>query len=151
MPGSGVWRCPRCGPRSATTPSPQQWLPAGFELTHVAVLPGTRANAVRGAGTNPPDTDVVSLAYRRGIQQVTVTTRRDGGPTVRWVDPFGTDPSGAEARDLRSGRFHGTTVDVVEGDAVEIPHVWGRGDGLVFTVAGDVTASELTRITGSLR
>jgi hypothetical protein len=131
------------------TPS---WLPDGFELANVTVLTGTRPSEASAGIENPPDTDVISLSYRRGVQQITVSTRRDGGPTVHWVDPFGTK-QGVQPTSIRlqAGRFHGTTVEEVAGDALSSTHVWGRDQGFVFTVAGDVSATDLRRVTESLQ
>jgi hypothetical protein len=143
---------PEVGAAVGYDPVTPAWLPDGFELTNVAVLRGTRASAASAGVENPPDTDVISLAYRRGVQQVTVSTRRDGGPTVDWVDPFGTNQTDQpEEVRLQAGRFHGTTVQEVAGDPVSPPHLWGRADGIVFTLAGDVSPAELRRMAESLQ
>jgi hypothetical protein len=143
---------PQVGAAVGYDPVTPAWLPDGFELANVAVLRGTRASAASAGVENPPDTDVISLAYRRGVQQVTVSTRRDGGPTVDWVDPFGTNQADQpEEVRLQAGRFHGTTVQEVAGDPVAPPHLWGRADGIVFTLAGDVSPAELRRMAESLQ
>ncbi|MCU1352137.1 MAG: hypothetical protein JWM05_1346, partial [Acidimicrobiales bacterium] len=129
------------------------WLPRGYELRMVAVLPG--AGGVlqsTSGGDNPTDRDVVSLGYRRGAEQITITARRDGGPSARWVDPFGTVTDAAAVPKVRLGlgRFYRATAERSAGDVDSSAHVWGRVDGLVFTVSGDLDVTLLTRIAGSL-
>jgi hypothetical protein len=61
-------------------------VPAGFELATVAAA---RSAAPTGPGAvNPPSRSVVSLSYRRGLEQFVVTTRRRGEGD--WRDPFAT-------------------------------------------------------------
>ncbi len=133
------------------TPATPQWLPSGYELSTAAVLPGGPPGLPATAGgDNPPNRDVVSLAYRRGVGQITVTTRRAGTAAEQWKDPFGAGrrPVGqAQQVRLDRGRFLGTTVEQVGGPS---PHLWGRTSDLVFTVAGDLDPSELLRVANSL-
>lgn len=136
------------------TPVVPGWLPADYELSTVAVVrgspPGLPATA---GGDNPPNRDVLSIAYRRGVDQLTVTLRRTADAAESWKDPFVT-ASAAGARVQRSrldgGRFLGTTVEQVTAPGAA-PHLWGRSADFVFTVAGDLEPSQLLKVANSLR
>ena len=137
---------------AATVPA---YIPAGFKLAEVAVAgQASSPGAVNPDGTQAPPQvaqNVIFLSYRRGFEQMTVTTRRGVEPiSDRWTDPFGTVP-GVEARgvELESGRFDGVTVDLVQAQPAW-PHLWGHTDELVFTVGGALPSDELTRIAESL-
>jgi hypothetical protein len=122
-------------------------VPAGFQLAEVAVA---RATAPTASGLNPRSRMVVSLAYRRGLDQLIVTTRvRDTGR--RWRDPFAVP--GVPVRSTRvtfaSGALAGSSVRLAV-DPRTIPHIWALTDELVVTVAGDLTRSELLGVAGSL-
>jgi hypothetical protein len=129
------------------------WLPEGFELAEVAVAPGTGVPTGTEAG-NPPSTDVVSLAYRRGFERVLVTTRLrhvPGFPDV-WGDPLAT---GEGVRDrpepvgLRRGALSGVEANLLIVPR-NIPHLWALADELVVTVSGDLSRTELVDVAESL-
>jgi hypothetical protein len=131
------------------------FIPSGFKLAEVAVS----AEAQSPGATNPDGTQapaqvangVAFLSYRRGFEQMVVTTRRGVTPlSDRWTDPFGTTP-GVEGRaiELESGRFDGVTASSIQTPPA-MPHLWGATDELVFTVSGILTADELTRVANSL-
>jgi outer membrane lipoprotein-sorting protein len=123
------------------------WVPGGYRLAQVALARSTEATA---GGLNPPSRMVVSLAYRRGFDQFTVTTRlRNAGRS--WRDPFA----------IQGVRFHSTTVRLTHNalagsearlvlDSRTIPHIWALTGDLVVTVSGDLTRAELLDVTGSL-
>lgn len=121
-------------------------LPDGYELAEVAVRPG--AARVSPGEANPPSGDVVSLAYRRGFEEVVVTTRRDLGGGQPWTDPFG---PGGDARPVAvtDGRFPPAEAQLVTGTAPG-PHLWVVADDTVITVSGDVSPDDLVRIAESL-
>ena len=71
------------------SPATPEWLPSGFELSNVAVLRGSPlGQPATAGGDNPVNRDVVSLAYRRGVDQLTVTMRRVTNTSDHWKDPF---------------------------------------------------------------
>jgi hypothetical protein len=131
------------------------FIPAGFKLAEVAV-----AGAAQSPGaTNPDGTQaaaqaaegVIFLSYRRGFEQMVVTTREGVTPASdQWTDPFGTIP-GVEGSsvELDSGRFDGVTVATIAAQPA-VPHLWGGTDELVFTVSGVLATDDLTRIANSL-
>lgn len=128
------------------------WVPEGYRLAEVAVA--GRSGAPTGAeAANPRSTGVVSLSYRRGFDQIVVTTRRRGDPAQVWSDPLATG-EGFPDRPERT-LFNRGTLSGVEAKLLivprNIPHLWALTDDLVLTVAGDVGRSELLRIAESLR
>jgi hypothetical protein len=131
------------------------YIPDGFKLAEVAVAGQAQSPGV----LNPDGTQaapqaaqgVIVLSYRRGFEQMLVTTRKGVTPiSAQWTDPFGTTP-GVEGRplELDSGRFDGVTVESIQAQPA-VPHLWGATDELVFTVSGALPADELTRIANSL-
>lgn len=136
-------------------------LPAGYVMAEVTVA--ARAQPTGTEGANPPSTDVVSVAYRRGFDRIVVTTRATGsaevcstvvpgsGPSACWADPLA---SGEGIRDeprpftLSGGALAGSRAELVLSPR-GIPHVWAIGDRLVVTVAGDASGDELARIAES--
>jgi hypothetical protein len=125
------------------TPS---WIPAGYRLAQVAVA---RDSAPAGDGGNPPSRRVVSLSYRRGLDQFLVTTRLRG--TGDWRDPLAS-PQGFvdHPRTVTlTGALAGTDARVVLSPQTT-PHLWALTDRLVVTVSGDLSRTELTRVADSL-
>jgi hypothetical protein len=124
------------------------WLPRGFHLAEVAVADETAATGAGGA--NPRSLRVVSLAYRRGLDQLVVTTRLRGDRP--WTDPVAS-PSGFAEREaplaLATGALTGSDAHVVLEPRTS-PHVWALTRKLVVTVAGDLDRAELVRVAGSL-
>ncbi|MGH3093522.1 MAG: hypothetical protein ACRDOG_14515 [Gaiellaceae bacterium] len=129
------------------------FVPEGYELAEVAVHPGPGFPTGPEAG-NPPSTDVVSLSYRRGLDQLLVTTRLrhvPGSPDI-WDDPLAT---GEGFRDepqrvtLGRGALAGVEAELLIVPR-NIPHIWALTDELVVTVAGDVGRADLLRVAESL-
>ncbi len=129
------------------------WLPEGYRPAEVAVHPGI-GNPTGVEGSNPPSTDVVSLSYRRGLDQMLVTTRRRhvaGWPDA-WTDPLAT---GEGYRDRPERVILGRgTLSGVEAKLLLVPrnapHLWALGDELVVTVSGELGRAELVRVAESL-
>lgn len=125
------------------------WVPDGFQLAEVAVA--RRSSEPTGVeGSNPPSERVVSLSYRRGLDQILVTTRLANG---EWSDPLATGEGFVDRPErirLGAGALAGSEAELVI-DPRGIPHLWTTGPDLVVTVAGDAGRAELVRIAESLR
>jgi hypothetical protein len=123
-------------------------VPRGFAL---AIVAAARNAAATGPGeANPASRRVVSLSYRRGLEQFVVTTRLRGNG--RWRDPFA--PAGVSLRSgqvrLSRGALAGTPAAVVV-DVRATPHLWAVTDRLVVTVSGDLTRRQLIAVAEALR
>jgi hypothetical protein len=124
------------------------WVPEGFALAEVAVA--AQAGPTGREAGNPLSRHVVSLSYRRGFDQLVVTTRTAGSGA--WSDPVATgegyldDPETVVLRRGFAAGASGEVVVVPRG----IPHVWTVADGLVVTVAGALGRDELVRVAESL-
>lgn len=130
------------------TPLVPAWVPEGYGLAEVAVA--ERGGPTGTEGGNPPSRMVTSLSYRRGFDQLVVTTRLAGADD--WSDPLATgegyvdDP---EKLTIRRGALRGASAELVVVPR-GIPHVWALGDDLVVTVAGALSRDELVRVAESL-
>jgi hypothetical protein len=128
-----------------------QHLPTGFKLSAVAFAPNSRATGWEDGG-NPPSRDVVSLLYRRGFDEIIVTTRRTGSSVASWRDPL--QVSRVATSQPEPVVFTGGVLDgpggelVLEPDA--LPHIWTAGPKLVVTIAGTVDRAELLKVATSL-
>jgi hypothetical protein len=130
------------------------FVPEGYELAEVAVHPGSGFPTGAEAG-NPLSTDVVSLSYRRGFDEIAVTTRLRDVPGSQdvWEDPLAT---GEGFRDdpqrvtLGRGALAGVEAELLIVPR-NIPHLWALTDELVVTVAGDLGRADLLRVAESLR
>jgi hypothetical protein len=129
------------------------WLPDGFELAEVAAGPGQVGFTGAEAG-NPPSTDVVSLSFRRGFDQILVTTRLRNVPGYpqEWADPLATGEGFVDRPqkvELGRGVLSGVEANVLVVPR-NIPHLWAQTDDLVVTVGGDLSREELIRVAESL-
>jgi hypothetical protein len=123
------------------------WVPAGFELAEIAVAAESGPTGTESG--NPLSRDVVSLSYRRGLDQLLVTTRRRG--TARWSDPLATGEGFVDEPErvvIRDGALRDVTAELVVAPR-GVPHLWALTDDLVVTVAGDLGRSELVRVAES--
>jgi hypothetical protein len=125
------------------------WVPEGYRLAQVDVA---RESAPTGKeGGDPASRMVVSLSYRRGLDQLLVTTRLRG--TGTWTDPLAS-PEGftdrPESVTIGSGALAGAEAQLVVSPRTT-PHVWALTDRLVVTVGGDLSRSELVHVAGSLQ
>jgi hypothetical protein len=131
-------------------PLAPRWLPAGFARAETAVAVATDPTGAEAM--NPPSRDVVSTAYRRGLQTVVVTTRRVGADPRAWTDPLAAG-EGFLVRPQQICFTRGALAGRCGQQLVApraLPHVWAVAGGLVVTVAGDLTAPELRRAAESL-
>jgi outer membrane lipoprotein-sorting protein len=127
-------------------------VPEGYGLAEVAVARRSAPTGVEGG--NPPSRDVVSLSYRRGLDQFIITTRlrQVPGSVDRWDDPLG---SGEGIRDtpenitLEGGALSGLRADLLIAPR-SVPHLWTLTENLVVTVSGDLSRAELLSVAQSL-
>jgi hypothetical protein len=127
------------------------WVPAGFRLAQVAVADRSRRTG-NEQRQNPPSRGVVSLAYRRGLDEIVVTTRLTGRRRAAWSDPVtvGLLAGRPEPIAFSRGALAGARGELVIDPGV-VPHVWALTDRLVVTVAGNLGRTELRRVAESLR
>jgi len=140
------------------------WAPDGYELAEVAVA--RHGGPTGSEGGNPSSEMVVSLSYRRGLDQFLVTTRLTNPPSW-FVEGDGEsllDPKNAWGDPLATGEGYrdepepvtlaGGALDGVKAKLVivprGIPHLWALTDELVVTVSGDLSRDELLRVAHSL-
>jgi hypothetical protein len=94
---------------------------------------------------------VVSLSYRRGLDQFLVTTRLRGGGA--WSDPLATGEGFVDHPDrvtLARGALAGVGAELLIVPR-GIPHLWALRDRLVVTIGGDLTRAELLHVGESLQ
>jgi len=123
-------------------------LPQGYRLAEVAVA---RRSAPTASGANPSSRGVVSLSYRRGFDQLSVTTRLRLDHGAHWTDPFAVPGLPAAGKPVRidTGALKGLIARLVI-DPRSIPHLWVVTDKLVVTVSGDANEFELLQVARSL-
>lgn len=140
---------PILGRGQAITPT---WLPDGFELATVTVRgEAPFGSEPTGSGRNPPDVGVASVAYQRGPERITVSTRDAGGREGDWIDPFApVDGSTTRTRTLGDGRYNRVRVQLVTEPSGR-GHLWTVAEDTVITVGGDLTSAEALRVASSLR
>jgi hypothetical protein len=139
---------PLLGRGEAVTPG---WLPEGFELEVVAVRADPPAGAASTAGgENPPDEDVLSLGFQRGLERITVTTRAAGVDRSAWSAPFSADLDDERERTLGDGRFNGARAHAGI-DVLGHAHLWLVSGDTVLTISGDLTVDEAFQVARSLR
>jgi hypothetical protein len=135
------------------------FVPKGYELAEVAVAEDSFPTGAEAG--NPPSKMVVSLSYRRGLDQLLVTTRladvpSDVDPSLsveeRWSDPLATGEGFVDDRErvgLDAGALRGHDAELVVVPR-GIPHLWALAGDLVVTVGGDASRAELLRVAESL-
>jgi hypothetical protein len=137
------------------------WLPTGFVQAEV----GYAAQDQRSL--HPDSTDIVSAAYRRGLDELIVTTRVRGSRP--WTNPFLPPPPPPEApssselpgpairpfewepASLSGGAFSGARAERTTRAWYGQSLFWALNDQLSLTVQGDVTVDEMRRIVESLK
>ncbi len=137
-------------------------LPSGFTYFQAAAAHTAAFFVITGAGNagsehRIPSHDVTELQYRSGFLTMTVTCRLEAGmhdPLL--ADPFASDPSQGGAPNAREAVVvHGGALDGVTAKLAippaGVPHLWAFHDGLMITVAGDLTRDQLLQVAGSLQ
>lgn len=125
-------------------------LPPGFGRSATRVA-RTTPSPTGNEALNPPSRDVVSTAYRRGLDRVIVSTRRTGADPDAWADPVASGEGNLvepERVRLTGGALRGATANVVLDPRVE-PHVYVVTDELVVTITGPLTREELIAAASS--
>ena len=123
-------------------------IPAGYHLSEVMV-----AEKPSPTGTNPAVGDIVSLSYRRGLDQFIVTTRPVGTNPGAWRDPLANGEgnfTGPQRVTFSSGALAGRQGHLVIG-SFAAPHLWALTRTLVVTISGDLTRAQLLQVADSLR
>jgi hypothetical protein len=127
-------------------------VPEGYALAEVAIAKSAAPTGVEAG--NPISRNVVSLAYRRGLDRFVVTTRLRHVPGFQdiWDDPLGT---GEGHRDEpEQARLSGGALGGVQAELLiaprNTPHIWAKTDKLVVTIAGDLSRAELLAVAESL-
>ena len=131
----------------AAAPFAPSWLPAGYTLAQV----DTAASAAAVGTGNPDSTNVVSLSYRNGLDQLVVTVRDRG--TGIWSDPLASPDGFADDErpvTLTGGALAGSDARVVV-DPHTLPHLWALTSDRVVTIAGELSGDELVKIAESLQ
>ena len=137
-------------------------LPAGYRRAETNVARSSSSTGNEAA--NPLSRDVVSTAYRRGLDLVLVTTRQRGcgvahcrpdgtGSGPCWSNPLGAGEGFTVPERLltiKTGALAGARVRLTL-DPRAIPHIWALTRNLVVTVSGNLDQQELRRVAQSLR
>ena len=133
-------------------------LPSDFHRLAAAVAPRSRFVIIGGLGETAelPSLDITALNYRAGFLEFTVTTRSEAGMhDPRLADPFATEPDLVATPDqreevtLESGALRGVQAQLAT-PPLGVPHLWAFHDGVLITVAGDLTRDQLLMVANSL-
>jgi hypothetical protein len=137
------------------------WIPEGYELAEIAVA--RESGYPTGVeGGNPASEGVVSLSYRRGLDQFIVTTRLSRvvapgepqrPPEELWSDPLATGEGFVDEPEritLSDGALAGVGAELLIVPR-NIPHIWALTNELVVTVSGDLNRAQLIGVAESLR
>jgi hypothetical protein len=127
-------------------------VPAGFTLDSVNSVAVNRdvASPTGAEGANPPTKPVVTMTWRRGATEFTVTLRPSGGE--QWDDPLGAEGMVLDAQPVRLELPGRPPLEgQVAVDAPVRPHLWGITGDIVVTVSGDLSRADLEQVAGSLR
>ncbi len=125
-------------------------LPQGYVLAEVAVAKSSQPTGKEGM--NPPSRGVVSLAYRRGLDRIVISTRLAGDGASLWTDPLASGEGYVDEplrMVLAGGALDGAGAEVLI-DPLVTPHLWARGHEVILTVSGDASRAELIRVAQSL-
>jgi hypothetical protein len=150
-------------------PAFPSWMPAGFRLASSTYLALPTWKPAGGKLQPEPDSASVSLAYRRGLDAVYVSSSlanagsgsfSSGGKTFKghfddpFVQSYGPGWRYLESRthDVRldSGPFAGEIAHVVVDPSI-LPHLWVTNGGNTATVSGYLSSADMVRVVESLR
>ena len=128
--------------RIGRAPLVPSWVPPGFGRVEVGVAKRWRATGDEQR-RNPVSQDVVSIRYRRGLDELVMTNRLTGPKPSAWGEPVvRSSPMGRRPQEVgfAKGALEGRRGELVI-DANSVPHVWVVGGPLVITVAGNLDAA----------
>ena len=151
-------------------PAFPSWVPAGFVRSGATYgSSGSMERSGAGPWGMTQDTVVLSLAYRRGFDAISVALQPTGnGSGTATVDGrtyvlHGKDPFlqlygpahayiAAHTRKvvLRSGPFAGKIAHIVIDPSV-LPHLWVADALFTATVSGDLLSADMVRVAESLK
>jgi len=126
-------------------------LPHGFTLAGISFASSPPRDPATYGNGNPASRDVISLSYRRGLDEIVVTTRRTGADPSAWFDPFWSSPNLADSPSrttFTGGALAGESGNLVLDSA--FPHIWIAGPKLVVTIGGTVGRADLLEVANSL-
>ena len=126
-------------------------VPDGYVLDAVAVAPGESQNFTGAEASNPTSVDIVHIRYRNGWRTFTTTTRRVGDQPDFWIDPFSGEGQFYDiaAVEVTGPYFLGQIAELSTSPET-VPHLWVRGEDLVFTVTGPLRDFEMVDIVNTL-
>jgi hypothetical protein len=125
-------------------------VPDGFSLSEVAFA--KKGGATGSEGSNPPSRKVVSISYRRGLDQFVVSTRKAGSDPSAWSDPLATGEGFVDEPEqvtIEAGALQGVDAEVLIVPR-GVPHAWTISDDLVVTVAGDLSRDQIVALLNAL-
>ncbi len=126
-------------------------LPSGFGLGEISVAKDAGPGGPEGSNAN--NKNIVFTTYRKGLQQIVVTTRLSANAGQTWNDPLSYEGEPASPKEdvvLQGGAFNGVKATLrVKGKS--IPHVWAIGAHYLLTVSGDASRDDLVDIAQSLQ
>jgi hypothetical protein len=154
--------------QSPTRPLEPRVLPSGFHPFAAAVADRAKftwwsEDGSRNQHYGPPSHDVTQLSYRAGFLQFVVTTRAQPAADeplpadLLVTDPFvmeseadgGENLGEVETVKLEGGAWSGVTAYLVT-PLLDPPHLWAWRDGVLITVGGDLTRSQVLSVANSL-
>ena len=154
--------------QSSTRPLEPRVLPSGFQPFAAAVADRAKFTwwSEDGGGQQhywPQGRDVTQLSYRAGFLQFIVTTRAQPAAheplpaDLLLTDPFvmeseadgGENLGEVETVKLEGGAWSGVTAYLVT-PLLDPPHLWAWRDGVLITVGGDLTRSQVLSVANSL-
>ena len=140
-----------------------QGLPKDFRFFTAAVAPKSLLPPMQtkaGKWFQIASYETAAIQYRAGFLAFTVTTRRAKGMhDPRLVDPFVFNPPDnslqaaigqRETVTIESGALQGVKAQLVMPTLDGFPHLWAFHNGLMVTIAGDLTRDQLLKVANSL-
>lgn len=140
------------------TPLVPGFVPDGYELSEAAVADrSVIIRNIRGVDVDFTTRHVFALAYRRGFDALTVSTRTIHDPDYRVGIDLCDEFDQAWSRRARtevpimSGAFAGATARILVASTTSPPHLWALKDGVLLTICGAATGEELLDMADSLQ